>query len=93
MQNVQPDGSLLLNDLTESAHPGQTVILWGTGLGRVSGDEASGPLPGSNFEPQIYLGGKFIKAAYAGRSGCCSGIDQISFTIQRGSMAAMCLWP
>ena len=81
VQNVQANGDLLLNDLTESAHPGQTVVLWGTGLGRVSGDEAAGPLPGSNFDPQIYVGGQFVKAAYAGRSGCCAGVDQISFVI------------
>ncbi len=81
VQNVQANGDLFLNDLTESAHPGQTVVLWGTGLGRVSGDEAAGPLPGSNFNPQIYVGGQFVKAAYAGRSGCCAGVDQISFII------------
>jgi len=81
VQNVQANGDLLLNDLTESAHPGETVVLWGTGLGRVSGDEAAGPLPGPNFNPQIYVGGQFVNAAYAGRSGCCAGVDQISFAI------------
>jgi uncharacterized protein (TIGR03437 family) len=81
LQEVQPNGDLVLNDLNESAHPGQTVILWGTGLGSVSGDESTGPLPGPNFSPQIYIGGQFVKALYAGRSGCCAGVDQISFVI------------
>ena len=27
------------------------------------------------------MGGQFVNAAYAGRSGCCAGIDQISFAI------------
>jgi len=84
LQNLQPNGDLLLNDLTESAHPGQTVVLWGTGLGRVAGDESAGPLPGPNFNPQIYVGGQFVKATYAGRSGCCAGVDQISFVIPDG---------
>jgi uncharacterized protein (TIGR03437 family) len=84
LQNVQPNSDLAVNDLTESAHPGQTVILWGTGLGAVSGDESAGPLPGANFNPQIYVGGQFVKALYAGRSGCCAGVDQISFIIPDG---------
>ena len=64
-------------------------MLWGTGLGRVSGDEAAGPLPGPNFNPQIYVGGQFVNAAYAGRSGCCAGIDSdLPLRFRRTSLAA-----
>src|ERR1041384_235930 len=45
LQNLNAGGQPM-NTLTEPARPGQRVVLWGTGLGAVHGDEAAGPIPG-----------------------------------------------
>ncbi|MBM3734600.1 MAG: hypothetical protein FJW39_02340 [Acidobacteria bacterium] len=71
-----------LNSLTEPVRPGQTVVLWGTGLGSVQGDEAAGPLPGNqSLDTEVYVGGRRVDPAYQGRSGCCAGLDQIAFSV------------
>jgi len=72
--------------LTSSAKPGDILILWGTGLGPVSGNEAAGPLPGdlTNLNVSVYVGGKPSNVTYRGRSGCCAGLDQIVFQIPDG---------
>jgi uncharacterized protein (TIGR03437 family) len=84
-QNFVSQSSTPLNSLINAATPGQTVILWGTGLGPVSGDETSGPLPGAlNFLDSLYVGGTQAFVRYAGRSGCCAGVDQIVFDVPQG---------
>jgi len=72
--------------LIHPAKPGQVVSLWGTGLGGVEGDEAAGPLP-SGFAPddfRIEVGGIPARVLFAGRSGCCAGVDQIVFEVPPG---------
>jgi uncharacterized protein (TIGR03437 family) len=72
------------NTIINPAYPGQTVILWGTGLGPVSGDEAGGPLPGnmqSALNVKVWVGNALANVTYAGRSGCCAGIDQVDFIV------------
>ena len=67
-----------------SANPGDTLILWGTGLGPVSGDDASGAGLGQNMPNvplTLWLGGAKANILYQGRSGCCIGEDQIVFTV------------
>lgn len=82
IQNVAADRTLVVNTLLTSATPGQTVTLWGTGLGPVTGDEAAGPLPGDILpHPDVYVGGVKATVHYAGRSGCCAGLDQINFDV------------
>jgi len=74
-----------LNTLVTPAYPGQTVILWGTGIGPVTGDEAGGPSPGDlDAGITVYAGGAAANVRYRGRSGCCTGIDQIVFDIPEG---------
>jgi uncharacterized protein (TIGR03437 family) len=67
-----------------AANPGDTLILWATGLGPVSGNDASGAGLGQNM-PNIpltlWLGGVQAPVLYQGRSGCCIGEDQIVFTV------------
>lgn len=46
LQNVISQSNRPFNSPTASAQPGQVMILWGTGLGPVSGSEAGQPLPG-----------------------------------------------
>lgn len=84
-QNFVSQTSTPLNNLANSATPGQTIILWGTGLGPATGDETAGPLPGAlPFLDTLYVGGIQANVRYAGRSGCCAGIDQIIFDVPAG---------
>lgn len=68
---------------TSPAKIGQTAVIWGTGLGAVGGNEAGGPLPGdlTSVPVEVYVGGQKATVTYRGRSGCCAGVDQISFTV------------
>ena len=83
---VFTDANYHAASLTASAEAGETWIIWGTGIGAVSGDEAGGPLPGDlkTLPVQVYVGGQQAKVVYRGRSGCCSGVDQIAFQIPSG---------
>jgi uncharacterized protein (TIGR03437 family) len=69
-----------------AANPGDTLILWGTGLGPVSGDETAGPSPGdmTMVPVKMWLGVIPVNIIYRGRSGCCIGEDQIVFTVPAG---------
>ncbi len=71
---------------TLAAHPGDTVILYGTGLGPVTGDETQKPLPGnlSSITVQVFVGSATAKVVYGGRTGCCAGEDQINFIVPAG---------
>ncbi|HEY2861160.1 MAG TPA: hypothetical protein VGJ21_22310, partial [Terracidiphilus sp.] len=66
-----------------AANPGDTLILWGTGLGAVNGSDASGAGLGQNMNLPltVWLGGVQAPVVYQGRSGCCIGEDQIAFTV------------
>ena len=76
-----------VNTLTFSAKPGDAWVIWGTGLGAVAGDEAGGPLPGdlADLDVEVWVGGMKSEIIYRGRSGCCSGIDQIAFYVPAGA--------
>lgn len=80
------DAAYQVFSLTSSAKPGQTVIIWATGLGPVSGDEAGGPLPGDmpNVPLEVWVGSHKVTPTYRGRSGCCAGLDQIVFVVPSG---------
>ena len=86
LQNVNSQTDRPFNSSTVSAQPGQVIILWGTGLGPVSGNEAGGPLPGDmpNLNVHVWVGGKDAVIQYRGRSGCCTGDDQIVFVVPAG---------
>lgn len=86
LQNVKSESDRPFNSPTQSAQPGQVMILWGTGLGPVSGDERSGPLPGdmTKLNIHVWVGNKEAQIQYRGRSGCCTGDDQIVFVVPSG---------
>jgi uncharacterized protein (TIGR03437 family) len=72
------------NTTCGAANPGDTLILWATGLGPVSGNDVSGAGLGQNMPSiplTLWLGGIQAKITYQGRSGCCVGEDQIVFTV------------
>ncbi|OFW09468.1 MAG: hypothetical protein A3H27_02380 [Acidobacteria bacterium RIFCSPLOWO2_02_FULL_59_13] len=86
IQNYNSAADAPFNTVTEAARPGQVVILWGTGLGPVSGNEAGQALPGdmTNVSARVLVGGREATVQYRGRSGCCVGIDQVNFVVPQG---------
>jgi uncharacterized protein (TIGR03437 family) len=67
-----------------AANPGDTLTLWATGLGPVSGGDASGAGLGQTMPNPLltlWVGGVQAAVKYQGRSGCCIGEDQIVFTV------------
>lgn len=76
----------VVNSQTAAANPGDLLDIWGTGLGPVSGDEAGGPLPGNipNLPIQVFVGSQQADVKYAGRSGCCTGLDQVQIAVPAG---------
>ncbi len=83
--NVDSEAGEVANSFTAAAHSGQIAILWGTGLGPVAGDESTRPLPGAlESEVQVLIGDQAATVLYAGRSGCCAGLDQIVFEVPSG---------
>ena len=68
--------------LTHAAQSGQTVVLWGTGLGPISGDDTEPPPTGNLNTPIVVYVGPYVAAVtYHGRAGCCAGLDQINIRI------------
>ena len=68
--------------LTSPAKPGDTLVLWGTGLGPYSGDETMPPLTpnGLNVTANVYVGDKPAMILYKGRTAY-AGLDQINFQV------------
>jgi uncharacterized protein (TIGR03437 family) len=68
-----------------SANPGDTITLWGSGLGPISGDESI-PQPQSlaSIPIGIDIGGQSATVTFHGRSQY-PGLDQINVTIPSGS--------
>jgi uncharacterized protein (TIGR03437 family) len=68
---------------TAAANPGEAAIIYGTGLGPVQGNEAGGALPADqpNLPIEVWVGNTKSTVTYRGRSGCCAGLDQITFTV------------
>lgn len=69
--------------LTNAPNPGETVVLWGTGLGPVSADLTAYSTPTIAQQFAVEIGGVKATVAYAGRSGF-AGLDQINVTIPSG---------
>jgi uncharacterized protein (TIGR03437 family) len=80
------DANYKVIERNNAAKPGDVLIIWGTGLGPVQGNEAGGALPGDmpNLPLKVYVGGSQANVTYRGRSGCCAGLDQIVFTVPSG---------
>jgi|HubBroStandDraft_6_1064221.scaffolds.fasta_scaffold90704_2 uncharacterized protein (TIGR03437 family) len=73
-----------INSPTIAATPGQIMVLWGTGLGPVAADNVAPTAGNLPTQVAISVGGVPVPAAnilYSGRTPCCSGVDQIVFTL------------
>jgi uncharacterized protein (TIGR03437 family) len=69
---------------TAAAHPGDILVLWGTGLGPAAGDETEPPTPVDLASGvKIFVGGQPATVLYGGR-GSSPGLDQINFTVPDG---------
>jgi len=81
-QNFNSASDQPLNSLDRAATPGQTMILWGTGLGPITAPD-NGPPPVGDVPVNLtlWVGGRPALVLYKGRSGCCAGIDQIIFSV------------
>lgn len=83
---VVTDANYNVITLNNSAKPGQTIIIWGTGLGSIAGDDAAAPSAQdlTNIPVRVTIGGQTAPLVYRGRSGCCSGLDQVMVTVPAG---------
>lgn len=82
LQNFVGPGVQPINQPTVPAIPGQTITLWGTGLGPVRGADNVAP-PGGDLgiKTEVFVGGKPALVTYSGRATCCSGTDQVNFIV------------
>ena len=81
IQNFLAADNQPVNSLTQTAKPGIPIVLWGSGLGPVP-DDTVAPTAGDLATPiQILVGGKAAVKLYGGRAPCCSGLDQLVFTL------------
>jgi uncharacterized protein (TIGR03437 family) len=70
--------------MINAAHPGQTLILWGTGLGAIPGDETEPPQEVNlNTGVQVLVENQPATVLYGGRSSS-PGLDQINFAVPSG---------
>jgi uncharacterized protein (TIGR03437 family) len=68
-----------------TAKTGETVIAWATGLGPISGPDNVIPPTFPSFPGvEVWVGTISANVVYAGRSGCCAGVDQIAFEVPAG---------
>jgi len=83
VQDYISSTEFVVNSLTTPAKPGQTLILYGTGLGPVTFDESqpaqAGNVGANDFE--LDVAGVPAAVSYHGRSSCCTGLDQINFQV------------
>ena len=78
------------------AHIGDTLVLWGTGLGADSASDLNGGTSGDMTAAagvKVNVGGVQITPSYAGRSSGSPGLDQVNFvlpaTVQTGCFAPL----
>jgi uncharacterized protein (TIGR03437 family) len=81
---VVTDTSYTPITMINAAHPGDTLILWGTGLGAVTGSETEPPMQVNlNTGVQVLVGNQTATVSYGGR-GSSPGLDQINFVVPAG---------
>ncbi len=82
IQNFISATSVPTNSSVVPAAPGQTVIIWGTGLGPVSYPDNVVPTAGNvSTAVTVTVGGQPATVLYSGRSSQFAGVDQINVTL------------
>lgn len=86
IQNYVSATEMPLNMPSVTAKPGQIVVLWGTGLGPISGPDNIEPPGGDLPVPvEIWIGGKQAsKKLYSGRAPNFAAVDNIYFEVPAG---------
>jgi uncharacterized protein (TIGR03437 family) len=75
-----------LYPVNSPAIPGETAVIWGTGLGASPGDDGSAPPPQIDMPDlplSVYVGTQPATVTYRGRAAF-SGEDQINFVVPAG---------
>ena len=86
VHNFVSTSSQPANSTAASATPGQVVTLFATGLGPVTVPDNQAPPTGSlPTQVEAWVGGIPVEVSYRGRSPCCAGLDQITFTVPPGA--------
>ncbi len=67
--------------LTAAAQPSEVVVLYGTGLGAISGPDNVAPGAVQFGSVTVTVAGKVITPDYAGRSPSFAGLDQFNFKL------------
>jgi uncharacterized protein (TIGR03437 family) len=83
-QAIATDLNYQMNSIIKTFHPGDWVILWGTGLGAINGDDSKKPPTGNLGSPTLHVGSASLSPYYAGRSADFPGLDQIAFQVPSG---------
>jgi len=86
-QAVVTFGNYAVVSPTNTAKAGDTLVLWGTGLGALPAgqNDAAGAVGGPIQAPiQVFVGGVPASIAYQGRAAGATGLDQINFVVPPG---------
>lgn len=87
IQNFNSAADQPVNSLVESSHPGQAEILWGNGLGPITGDDSQPPtgvdLQNMNISVDVFVGNQPASVAFKGRT-IYPSVDVIVFTVPNG---------
>lgn len=80
VQNFISAGNEPINSTVATAQRGQLVTIWLTGLGAIqAADNEAPPVATLPFDVEVFFGGiKSTNIIYAGRTPCCSAVDQIN---------------
>ena len=73
-----------LNSIIHTYNPGDWVILWGTGMGPINGDDSKTPPVVNLGSPTVHVGNASLTPYYAGRSADFPGLDQVMFQVPSG---------
>jgi uncharacterized protein (TIGR03437 family) len=88
LQQYRSDGTAVLNRFQAPARAGDVMVLWGTGLGPVPGEQDAAPVAGNlRDDVTVRVGGIAVKPLYAGRAPGLPGVDQINFSLPEGLSA------
>lgn len=82
---VVTDTNFQVITLTHAAQPGQTLVLWGTGLGAIkTRDDMPPPVGDFSAPATVWVGSQQATVLYHGRTSCCAGLDQVNFIVPSG---------